>query len=84
MKRNLLILSFLLFSVSLLNGQTIKVKEPELKGISDDLNTWIKPVAGKPLLFKTVRKGIPSDFILMPYYKQFFEKGQIYWETVPD
>jgi len=57
---------------------------PKLKGATDDLNTWIKPVTGKPWLFQTVGKGSPSDITLMPYYKQFFERGAIYWETVPE
>ena len=42
MKRNLLILSFLLFSVSLLNGQTIKVKEPEFSGTAIFVNDTIE------------------------------------------
>jgi hypothetical protein len=41
MIRNLLILSFLLFSVSLLNGQTIKVKEPEFSGTAIFVNDTI-------------------------------------------
>jgi hypothetical protein len=41
MKRNLLILSFLLFSVSLLNGQTIKVKEPDFSGTAIFVNDTI-------------------------------------------
>ena len=57
------------------------ISVPKLKGVTDDLNTWIKPVAGKPLLFQTVGKGDPIDITLMPYYKQFFERGAIYWET---
>ena len=42
MRRNLLILSFLLFSVSLLNGQTIKVKEPEFSGTAIFVNDTIE------------------------------------------
>jgi uncharacterized protein len=56
---------------------------PKLKDITDDLNAWIKPVPGKPLLFQTSGKGDPADITLMPYYKQFFERGAIYWETLP-
>jgi hypothetical protein len=41
MKSNLLILSLLLFSVSLLNGQTIKVKEPEFSGTAIFVNDTI-------------------------------------------
>ena len=41
MRRNLLILSFLLFSVSLLNGQKIKVKEPEFSGTAIFVNDTI-------------------------------------------
>jgi DUF1680 family protein len=57
---------------------------PKFKGITDDLNAWIKPVPGKPLWFETVGKGVPNDVTLMPYYMQFFERGAIYWETVPE
>ncbi|HEY4786628.1 MAG TPA: beta-L-arabinofuranosidase domain-containing protein, partial [Bacteroidales bacterium] len=57
------------------------ISVPKFKGVTDDLNTWIKPVAGKPLLFQTVGKGDPTDVTLMPYYKQFFERDAIYWET---
>ena len=41
MKSNLLILSLLLISVSLLNGQTIKVKEPEFSGTAIFVNDTI-------------------------------------------
>jgi hypothetical protein len=41
MKRNLLILSVLLFSVRLLSGQTIKVKEPEFSGTAIFVNDTI-------------------------------------------
>jgi hypothetical protein len=41
MGKNLLILSFLLFSISLLKGQTIKVKEPEFSGTAIFVNDTI-------------------------------------------
>src|SRR5450759_454142 len=41
MGKNLLILSFLFFSVSLVEGQTIKVKEPEFSGTAVFVNDTI-------------------------------------------
>jgi len=52
----------------------------QLKGVSDDLSAWIKPVLGKPMYFQITGKSVPSDITLMPYYMQFFERGAIYWE----
>lgn len=65
------------------NLEIAPVQIPKIKGFTEDLNTWIKPVPGKPLQFQTVGKGDPTDITLIPYYKQFFERGAIYWETLP-
>lgn len=60
------------------------ISVPQLKGVTNDLNAWIKPVADKPMYFQVVGKSAPAEVILMPYYKQFFERGAIYWQTVPE
>ncbi len=45
----------------------------------DDPDTWIKPVAGKPLTFQTVGVGKPQDVTLIPFHKLFGERYSIYW-----
>jgi hypothetical protein len=44
------------------------------------LEAWIKPVAGKPLTFRTEGAGKPNDVTLVPFYKLFGERYAIYWE----
>ena len=45
---------------------------------SGDINDWIKPIAGKPLTFKTI--GQSEDITLVPYHKLFMQKYVIYWK----
>jgi hypothetical protein len=44
------------------------------------LESWIKPVAGKPLTFRTEGAGKPNDVTLVPFYKLFGERYAIYWQ----
>ncbi|MCX6571259.1 MAG: glycoside hydrolase family 127 protein [Candidatus Aminicenantes bacterium] len=44
------------------------------------LEAWIKPVAGKPLTFRTEGAGKPNDVTLVPFYKLFGERYAIYWQ----
>jgi uncharacterized protein len=53
---------------------------PHFENVDEDLNSWIKPVLGKPLTFQTTGKGVPNDVTLIPYFKQFLERYSIYWE----
>ncbi len=41
---------------------------------------WIKPVAGKPLTFRTADSGRPADVTLVPFYRLFGQRYSIYWE----
>lgn len=52
---------------------------PPLTVVSDDINDWLKPVADKPLTFKTV--GQAEEIILVPYHKLFNQKYIIYWNV---
>jgi DUF1680 family protein len=44
------------------------------------LADWVKPVAGKPLTFRTVDAGKPNDVTLVPFYRLFGQRYSIYWE----
>ena len=41
---------------------------------------WVKPVAGKPLTFRTVGAGKPDDVTLVPFYELFGQRYSLYWE----
>jgi hypothetical protein len=53
---------------------------PPLTVSSDNVNDWIKPVAGKPLTFRTV--GQSKDITLIPYHKLFNQRYIIYWKII--
>ena len=44
------------------------------------LESWIKPVAGKPLTFRTENTGRPNDVTLVPFYRLFGERYALYWQ----
>lgn len=46
--------------------------------------SWIKPVEGKPLTFRTVGVGRPDDVILVPYYRLWNQKYAIYWQITDE
>ncbi|HTY38670.1 MAG TPA: beta-L-arabinofuranosidase domain-containing protein [Bacteroidota bacterium] len=54
---------------------------PSLVLASQDLNASIKPVAGKPLTFRTVGTGIPADVTLIPFYRLFGQRYAVYWNV---
>jgi len=56
------------------------VPVPYFSPASDDLDSWIKPVEGEPLIFRTEGAGKPEDVILVPYYKLFGQRYAIYWD----
>ena len=61
-----------------------KVKPaPTLIADAENLESWIKPVAGKPLTFETVNAGKPHDVTLIPYHKLFGQRYAIYWRIQP-
>ncbi len=58
------------------------VAVPKLHVPVNDPNAWIKPVAGKPLTFRTEGVGKPGDVTLVPFYKLFDERYSIYWTVL--
>ncbi|MBN1361587.1 MAG: glycoside hydrolase family 127 protein [Sedimentisphaerales bacterium] len=44
-----------------------------------DPQTWVKPVAGRPLTFRTADVGRPRDVTLVPFHKLFGQRYTIYW-----
>ena len=52
---------------------------PTLSGSSGNLDSWIKPVAGKSLTFTTVNAGTPNDVQLKPFYAIHHERYSVYW-----
>jgi hypothetical protein len=46
---------------------------------SQDPNTWIKPVPGQALTFRTA--GQSQDVTLVPFYKLFDERYAVYWKV---
>jgi len=61
------------------DGEPVAV--PTFEGKNEvPLDQWIKPVAGKPLTFRTVNAGKPDDVTLVPFYRLFGQRYSIYWE----
>jgi len=46
---------------------------------SDDPATWIEPVSGRPLEFRTL--GQAENVTLVPFYRLFDERYAIYWKV---
>jgi hypothetical protein len=57
---------------------------PKLAVKDADPSTWIKPVAGKPLTFRTEGVGVPADVTLVPFYKLFGQRYTVYWDFTPE
>ncbi len=49
-----------------------------------DPSTWIKPVPGKPLTFRTTGVGRPDDVTLVPYHRLWNQKYAIYWRLTDE
>ena len=58
-------------------GDPISVPKLTLKDA--DPEAWIKPVAGKPLTFRTNGIGDPGDVTLVPFYRLFGRRYTVYW-----
>ena len=56
---------------------------PVLVGDLGDLLKRIKPVADKPLAFRTEGLGQPRDFTLIPLYQLHRERYSVYWKVLP-
>jgi uncharacterized protein len=46
----------------------------------EDLRSWIIPLEGKPLAFRTKNAGRPTDVNLSPYYRLFDQRYALYWD----
>ena len=56
------------------------VKAPPIKAASDDPSTWLKPVPGAPLTFKTV--GQEREMTFAPLYTVFDERYATYFRVI--
>jgi len=66
-------------------GPTVDpVAVPYLSPPSDELDSWIRPMDGEPLTFRTEGAGKPEDVALVPFYKLFGQRYAIYWEFRSD
>lgn len=54
-------------------------KAPRFTADRNKLESWIKPVKGRPLTFRTVNAGSPRDVRLVPLYELFGERYGVYW-----
>ena len=55
------------------------VAVPAIVAPHDDVVSWVKPVSGQPLRFRTA--GQPTDFDLVPLYRVFDERYAVYWKV---
>jgi len=62
------------------NGPGISVPMFVIK--DEDPATWIEPVEGRPLAFRTVGVGRPNDVTLIPYHMLFGQRYSVYWRIV--
>lgn len=62
--------------------------DPEVSTLLMDnhpLESWIKPVAGELLTFRTVNAGHPADVTLKPFYQLCCQRYSVYWNVItPD
>jgi hypothetical protein len=56
------------------------VAAPNIVARSSDPAGWLRPVAGRPLEFRTV--GQAADITLMPLNRVFDERYAVYWKVV--
>jgi hypothetical protein len=57
------------------------VSAPDLAASEEQLASWIKPAAGRPLTFQTVGAGRPDDVTLSPFYELFGKRYAVYWHV---
>ena len=51
---------------------------------SRDPASWIEPVEGRPLTFRTKGAGRPDDVTLVPYHRMWNQKYAIYWRLTDE
>jgi hypothetical protein len=52
---------------------------PAFRASGADVNAWIQPVAGEPLMFRT--RGQAKDVTLVPFHRLFGERYSVYWSV---
>jgi hypothetical protein len=52
---------------------------PSFRATGENISSWIKPIPGEPLAFRT--SGQVRDVKLIPFYKTFGERYSIYWSV---
>jgi DUF1680 family protein len=57
-----------------------RVVPPELATQSEDVESWLKPVAGIALTFRTDGIGKPEDVTMMPLYEIHRQRYTVYWK----
>ena len=60
------------------------VEAPVIVTDQRDPSAWIKPVAGKPLTFRTTGVGRPDDVTLVPYHRLWNQKYAVYWQLTDE
>ncbi|MDQ2732073.1 MAG: glycoside hydrolase family 127 protein, partial [Armatimonadota bacterium] len=45
------------------------------------LDSWLKPVEGQSLTFRTTGAGQPNDVTLKPFYSTYYGRYTVYWDT---
>jgi DUF1680 family protein len=60
------------------------VEAPVMVIAKRDPASWIKPVKGRPLTFRTIGVGRPNDVTLVPYHRLWNQKYAIYWRLMND
>jgi hypothetical protein len=60
-------------SVSLIPALITSAAEP---------SRWLKPVAGRPVAFRTASVGRPEDVTLYPFYAMHHKRYAVYWDLL--
>ena len=60
------------------------VESPVLVTTQRDPQTWIRPVEGRPLTFRTNGVGRPSGVTLVPYHRLFDQHYAVYWRLTDE
>jgi DUF1680 family protein len=60
------------------------LQAPYLAIPSEEVNSWVKPVPGKSLTFRTVNAGRPRDVTLVPFHRLFGQRYAVYWNLISE
>ncbi|HKJ47426.1 MAG TPA: beta-L-arabinofuranosidase domain-containing protein [Balneolales bacterium] len=60
------------------------ISVPGLAIQNKPIDTWLKPIPGKPLHFKTVGVGKTNDVKLVPFYEIVHQHYTIYWNKASE